>query len=245
MAIVTRLVAKFNSAYASKPVLTMMVTNAVLAGIADTVAQTLTAVRRRQTARNLGHGKTDFISIEIQDLDRKTTTQVSEISTGRSLPPSFDFERMTRFMAFGFILAPVQFKWFQFLSKAFPSHPKTHATITTFKRVALDQLVMAPAGKCQTFNRDPPPQIRNTHPQTGLACFFTFMTIAEGGGRRAVARKFQEVYLPALKANYILWPAVQMLNLGIIPIQFQLPFVSTIGIAWTAYLSLTNSSDES
>ena len=87
------------------------------------------------------------------------------------------------------------------------------------------------------------------------------MTVTEGGGRRAVARKFQEVYLPALKANFMLWPAVQILNFRVIPLQFQIvgscnliearthadslqPFVSTVGIAWTAYLSLTNSADE-
>lgn len=48
------------------------------------------------------------------------------------------------------------------------------------------------------------------------------MTVAEGGGRRAVTRKFQDVYIPALKANYMVWPAVQMLNFRVIPIQFQI-----------------------
>jgi uncharacterized membrane protein len=87
------------------------------------------------------------------------------------------------------------------------------------------------------------------------------MTVAEGGGKRAVTRKFQDVYIPALKANFLVWPAVQIINFRLIPIQFQIvrtivhictlisadvykPFVSTIGIAWTAYLSLTNSSEE-
>ena len=56
----------------------------------------------------------------------------------------------------------------------------------------------------------------------GLAAFFTFMTITEGGGRRAVSRKFQEVYLPSLKANFLLWPAVQILNFRVIPLQFQI-----------------------
>ena len=60
------------------------------------------------------------------------------------------------------------------------------------------------------------------HSRIGLACFFTFMTVAEGGGRRAVARKFQDVYLPALKANFMLWPAVQILNFRVIPLQFQI-----------------------
>ena len=88
------------------------------------------------------------------------------------------------------------------------------------------------------------------------------MTVTEGGGRRAVSRKFQDVFLPSLKANFLLWPAVQILNFRVIPLQFQIvsyspsipsitsvnqgtqPFVSTVGIAWTAYLSLTNSSDD-
>ena len=48
------------------------------------------------------------------------------------------------------------------------------------------------------------------------------MTVAEGGGKRAVMRKFQDVYLPALKANFIVWPLVQMLNFRVIPIQFQI-----------------------
>ncbi len=57
---------------------------------------------------------------------------------------------------------------------------------------------------------------------TGLALFFLFMTVAEGGGRRAITRKFQEVYIPSLKANYMVWPAVQMLNFRIVPLQFQI-----------------------
>ena len=62
----------------------------------------------------------------------------------------------------------------------------------------------------------------------GLACFFTFMTVTEGGGRRAVARKFQDVYLPALKANFMLWPMVQILNFRVIPLQFQIVSTGTI-----------------
>lgn len=56
----------------------------------------------------------------------------------------------------------------------------------------------------------------------GLGLFFTFMTLAEGGGKRAVARKFQDVYIPALKANYMLWPAVQILNFRVMPLQLQI-----------------------
>jgi len=34
--------------------------------------------------------------------------------------------------------------------------------------------------------------------------------------------KFRDVYLPTLKANFVLWPAVQILNFRVIPIQFQI-----------------------
>lgn len=59
-------------------------------------------------------------------------------------------------------------------------------------------------------------------PMAGLASFFSFMTVAEGGGKRAVWSKFQEVYIPALKANYMVWPLVQILNFRLMPIQFQI-----------------------
>ncbi|KAI5926276.1 hypothetical protein F4810DRAFT_656228 [Camillea tinctor] len=204
-------------------VLTMMVTNAVLGGIADTVAQTITSVRQRALRKPGGITKDDPIAIEIHELDRKNPYYERDlIPESKSLPPPFDFERLTRFMAYGFGMAPVQFKWFSFLSRAFPI-TKASAFAPAMKRVAFDQLIFAPFG---------------------IACFFTVMTIAEGGGRRAVTHKLRDMYIPTLKANFMVWPAVQIINFRLMPVQFQLPFVSTIGIAWTAYLSLSNASEE-
>jgi len=146
--------------------------------------------------------KDDFIAIEIHELDsRNPIGQQELIPDSYRLPPPFDFERLTRFMAYGFLMAPVQHRWFGFLARTFPITKATGGTVPALKRVAFDQLIFAPIG---------------------LSCFFTFMTVAEGGGKRAVARKFQDVYIPALKANYLVWPAVQILNFRIIPIQFQI-----------------------
>lgn len=55
-----------------------------------------------------------------------------------------------------------------------------------------------------------------------MACFFTVMTAAEGGGRRAIAHKLRDMYVPTLKANYAVWPAVQIINFRLMPVQFQL-----------------------
>ncbi|PYH63421.1 Mpv17/PMP22 family protein [Aspergillus vadensis CBS 113365] len=220
MAAAMRLAAKFNSYYAEKPVLTTMVTNAILGGIADTVAQLITAFKARG-GRRPSDGN-DLISIEIHDLDKEKPPALGELGHARHLAPAFDFERLTRFMSYGFFMAPIQFHWFGFLSRTFPL-TKRNPSIPALKRVCVDQLMFAPFG---------------------LACFFSFMTVAEGGGRRALTRKFQDVYLPTLKANFVLWPAVQILNFRVVPIQFQIPFVSSVGIAWTAYLSLTNSAED-
>lgn len=223
MAIIARLAAKFNNYYADRPVLTMMITNAVLGGIADTVAQSITSIRLAAVRKPGGVTKDDTLAIEIHELDRKNPLHEQDlIKDAIYLPPPFDFERLTRFMAYGFMMAPVQFKWFQFLSRAFPI-TKTSRIAPALKMVAFDQLIFAPVG---------------------IATFFTIMTIAEGGGRRAVSHKLREMYLPTLKANFMVWPAVQILNFSVMPIQFQLPFVSTVGIAWTAYLSLSNAAEE-
>ncbi|KAF4511705.1 hypothetical protein G6O67_003477 [Ophiocordyceps sinensis] len=222
MALVARLTARFNAYYDERPLMTMMVTNAILGGIADTVAQGITSIRLQAVRKPGGVTKDDDFAIEIHDLDRKTSFLDRDlIPDSKALPPPLDFERLTRFMAYGFCVAPLQFKWFRFLGRAFPM-TKTSAFGPAMKRVIFDQFVYAPFG---------------------VGLFFVVMTVAEGGGKRAVSTKLRDMYVPTLKANYIVWPAVQIVNFRLMPVQYQLPFVSTIGIAWTAYLSLSNSSD--
>jgi hypothetical protein len=87
------------------------------------------------------------LSIEIHELDKKTPSG-EDILVPDSLrpPPPFDFERLIRFMAFGFIMAPIQHRWFGYLSSTFPITEKSGMG-PTLKRVAFDQLLMAPIGK--------------------------------------------------------------------------------------------------
>lgn len=124
----------------------MMVTNAILGGIADTVAQSITAIRQRAVRKPGGVKDDDTFAIEIHELDTKNPHQSRElIPDSKNLPPPFDFERLARFMGYGFMMAPVQLKWFQFLSRAFPI-TKSSGLVPTLKRVACDQLIFAPAG---------------------------------------------------------------------------------------------------
>ena len=65
-----------------------------MGGIADTVAQTLTAVKQRAARKG---DKDDFLAIEIHDLAKKNPWPPGDlIPDSKSLPPPFDFERYTR-----------------------------------------------------------------------------------------------------------------------------------------------------
>jgi protein Mpv17 len=124
----------------------MMVTNAVLGGIADTVAQTITAVRQRAIRKPGGIKDSDTFAIEIHELDEKNPLSSKDlIPDSKKPPPPFEFERLARFMGYGCLMAPIQLKWFQFLTKCFPI-TKASGLAPTIKRVAFDQLVFAPAG---------------------------------------------------------------------------------------------------
>lgn len=54
--------------------------------------------------------------------------------------------------------------------------------VPAIKRVAMDQLCFAPVG---------------------LAAFFTYMTLAEGGGKKSILKKLDHVYIPALYVPHI------------------------------------------
>lgn len=119
-----------------------------MGGIADTVAQTLTAVRQRAVRK--GVDKDDFIAIEIHELDKRNPWPDSEIIPDSSrLPPPFDFERTVRFMAYPFIMSPIQLRWIRFLASTFPI-TKAATWGPVLKRVAFDQLLFAPVGELDT-----------------------------------------------------------------------------------------------
>ena len=137
----------------------------------------------------------------MDDFNEKPARLSPALSPSYSGPPPFDFERLTRFMSYGFLMTPLQFFWFGRLHKWFPITP-SRGTVPALQRVAMDQLLFAPVG---------------------ISAFFTFMTLAEGGGKKHIIKKFQDIYIPTLKANYMLWPAVQMINFRLMPLQFQIP----------------------
>lgn len=94
-----------------------------------------------------------LMTTKVLDLDEGGLPSVEQLARSKTSPVSFDFERITRFMTFGFLMAPIQLKWFGFLASTLPLTLK-NPTVPVLKRVAIDQLVFAPFGMC-FYSPDP------------------------------------------------------------------------------------------
>jgi protein Mpv17 len=88
-------------------------------------------------------------------------------------------------------------------------------------RVAIDQTVFAPVF---------------------IGVFLSSMAILEGGRPKD---KLAQSYVPALTANYMIWPWVQLANFKFVPPDHRLLFVNTIAIGWNCYLSYLNGAGSS
>ncbi|KZP32199.1 hypothetical protein FIBSPDRAFT_723018 [Athelia psychrophila] len=143
-------------------------------------------------------------------------------------PHRYDLARTFRFFCFGFTLGPIIGKWNVFLERRFPlrtiagSAGKVSARALS-KRVGMDQLVMAPAG---------------------VAVFIGAMGIMEGRSPAQINQKFADIYLPALFANWKVWPLAQLINFRYMPLAYRVPFQSTCGVFWTLYLSILNAKED-
>lgn len=112
------------------------------------------------------------------------------------------------------IFGPAAATWFKFLQK---NVNLRNANSTILARVALDQGVFAPVF---------------------ISVFLSSMAVLEGTSPKA---KLEASYVPALTANYMIWPFVQLVNFKFVPLQHRVLFVNLISIGWNCYLSFLNS----
>ncbi|KAI9354720.1 hypothetical protein BD770DRAFT_392086 [Pilaira anomala] len=209
----------YNTSYNKRPILTLCVANGFLGAISDGLAQ------------GISHYNASAKKIDNAVLPDK----IKRHQSMWDLTSGWDYKRTARFAAYNFCVAPLGGKWYMFLDKFFPmpvvtgvvskavqSQITKKANGMAVKRMLTDQLLFAPAG---------------------LVLFFTTMGIAEGGWEN-VKEKFRDAYIPALIANYKVWPAVQFINFKFMPLQYRLPFVSSLGIIWNAYLSWLNNASK-
>jgi hypothetical protein len=75
-----------------------------------------------------------------------------------------------------------------------------------------------------------------------LFCFFTYGTIIlENGTWELAKKKLRKVYLKTLVINYCVWFPVQFFNFLLVSRNFQVPFSSSVSVLWNCFLSMRNS----
>ncbi|CAB3360931.1 protein Mpv17-like [Cloeon dipterum] len=121
--------------------------------------------------------------------------------------------RIARFGAMGVVfMGPGLWAWYKTLHRLV-GHSKKHMAL---KKVALDQLVAAPP-------------------------FYAGFLLATGAmqqqSRQEIEQRFKEDYMDILINNWKLWPAVQLVNFGMVPLRFQVLFEQIFCLAWNTYLA--------
>jgi protein Mpv17 len=241
-AFLLRLSLKFKSLYDRHALTTMMVTNILLYGLADTIAQTIGSVaafkpqpeenaslifvryileRGRPRRVILDEADDDLVELGLDDPFMEVNQ--ADFHTHHHPPHNrevFHFRRLALFTLWGIIISFFQSPWYAFLNSAYSNDNKF---LSVLKRVLTDQLCFSPIS---------------------LACLLSYMAYAiEQGGQQGVANKLRTKYLPTLGINWVVWPATQFFNFLVMPSPLQIPFSSTIGVFWNAYLSYRNASD--
>ncbi|KAF6004107.1 hypothetical protein F1559_001770 [Cyanidiococcus yangmingshanensis] len=141
----------------------------------------------------------------------------------QSIKTHFNWKRLILFASFmGIVSAPVSHYWYLWLSRRFPQTGLSAVS----KRVACDQLFMAPA-------------------IIPVTLFYL-----EYGGRKFVAGDKSNDTLqralytagqttgPTLLANWTIWPAAQLINFMFIRNELQVLFANLVGVGWNTFLSL-------
>lgn len=145
--------------------------------------------------------------------------------TPSDITPSYDYARTGRAMVYGgCIFGVAGDRWYKLLQKVHApvqlELKRAQTVATTVTRVVVDQTCFSP---CL------------------VGVYFYAMLKMEGKSHEELMDKVRNNWWPTLKANWLVWPVVQLANFGIVPVEFQLIVVNVVSIGWNCYISYMNS----
>ncbi|QLQ79503.1 hypothetical protein HG537_0C01500 [Torulaspora globosa] len=216
--------------YARSALVATMFTNVLLFGISDALAQAIHCYASEavdplppivdSTVRSLVDIDSDNLSVFNDYGGEAAVIGSMDVEEETEDAPDvyfFDLYRWMCFMAWGFTLSFFQVPWYKFLNFFYTEDP---TVVQVLERVLSDQLLYSPVS---------------------LYCFFMYSSyVMEGGDAAAFSRKIQRLYVSTLGCNYLVWPAVQFVNFLAVPKHLQVPFSSSVGLAWNCFLSMRN-----
>lgn len=116
--------------------------------------------------------------------------------------------------AWGILFTPLAHGWYNLLDKMVPG--KVTASLV-LKKTALDQLTWTPV-----IN----------------VIFLSSVTLMSTGSFGAAVQAVQEKLWPVLKVNWVVWPLLSAINLGLVPPPYRLLWINFCSLGWSAYLSM-------
>lgn len=240
-----KLIHKYETLYETSALFTTVISNTLLYGLSDTLAQSLSCFYAMLSHQNRDRSvSVTFISLDnyfssrdqpddsffadygdTRVLSRHRNNSVSDNSNYQQLSEQtdadvFNFYRFIGFMFWGFFIAFPQNGWYWVLNHFYTQEP---TFVSVLERVLSDQLVYSPVS---------------------LFGFFSYSNfVLERGDKFTLSEKIRKIYFSTLVANYMVWPLVQFINFLILPRRFQVPFSSSIGVIWNCFLSMRNASN--
>merc|ERR1711916_357935 len=77
-----------------------------------------------------------------------------------------------------------------------------------------------------------------------ILTFFVATSAIEGKGPAEIKQKLDRDLLTAVKGNYVLWPAAQLINFTLIPTKFAVLYVSNVAVCWNTYICWLTSRED-
>ena len=114
----------------------------------------------------------------------------------------------------GCVFGPAATKWYQILASRVKFKSEN---VSILARVGLDQCLFA---------------------STNMALFLSSMAVMEGSDPE---EKLKKNYINGIKANWMIWPAVQACNFKLVPLEHRVLVVNVVSLGWNCYLSYLNS----
>ncbi|CAF1428787.1 unnamed protein product [Rotaria sp. Silwood1] len=124
----------------------------------------------------------------------------------------FDWARLGRFASAGlFFVGPFFRYWFYGLERYFAG-----ATLQPLKMMVVDQLFSAPL-----IN----------------ATLISYLSLTGGASIKQTKERLCRDFPGIMKANYTVWPAIQLTNFYFVPLQHRTLFVNICMVLWSSFLA--------
>lgn len=129
-----------------------------------------------------------------------------------------DYLRVLHVAITGFVWSgPISHHWYATLEKIVKIKNPVGGLVA---RIVLDALIFSPLT---------------------VSGYFSVRSILEGSGVDGVQHKLTTRFVPTVVGAWKFWPAANVVNFGMVPVQFRVLYSNVLSLFWTGYLTHVNS----